>query len=176
MVAYQQLLASLYVLLVAMTMKVVSSQVAESEMDWVIRSRAYGHQVGTYTRAGAEWKQARTSIDPGVPNFFNEALKHAEANSVYVGSHRPVIRSSPRMFGFRRVKIFGPKELYFFNVIESTHELGKAMRLSPDEVATVLWKHHEDPASFHVLNVDVIAKAPNLHWDFQRLNDIYRHH
>ncbi|SPO26920.1 uncharacterized protein UTRI_10389_B [Ustilago trichophora] len=154
----------------------LSSHHRETDIDWLMRSRSYGHQAIVFRQADAKWKQARRSIEPDVPKFAQRALKQAAAGSVYVGTHRPVIRNSKRRMGLQRVKVFGPKELYFYHVIEPEQDLGKDMELFDGTVATVLWKHVADPPSFHLLNVDVIKKPANVKWGFQKLNDIFRHH
>ncbi|SPO27272.1 uncharacterized protein UTRI_10389 [Ustilago trichophora] len=176
MVPSYRLFHRLFLLIAVLTVGVLSLHSKETDTDWLMRSRAYGHQATVYRQADAEWRQVRKNIKPDVPKFVERALEQAAAGSVYVGIHRSIIRTSKRRMGLPRVRVFGPKELYFYHVIEPTHDLGKDMELFDGTVATVLWKHVASPPSFHLLNVDVIKKSDNVKWGLQKLNVIFRHH
>lgn len=155
----------------------VPSQAMMHGVDGDMVFKAHEHQFQVHQRAGQDFELVQADVPfSNDGEFFKDAFQHAEGGSKYLGSNNPVVGSSSRYMGFVKSDKKGPRQMYFYSLIQPEDKLGRKMDLNQDTQASILWKLHTKTGQVEMLQMDFLKRKPDVEWGFETLEDIVKHH
>ena len=117
-----------------------------------------------------------------IPDFHQSAWEFARSQGVHpLEIQRPIVGYKSRIFGFGRKEVYGPRQQWFYSIIQPETDLGERMGLvdwtgeGQHKEASVVWKWDWGRARAEVVSVETMKEGV-LPWKFENLEELLREH